>query len=288
MRISQTLYYIFAALSFHMIATAEPLFSDLGDETDDLVERQSGDNAGNSPGNAAGVRGQASQTQNYTTTEGSAGGTGNGTTANSPGFIGQPSGLDGSQVDCTNLTTGRANKCWAELKLTQWVINWANDNKCYESEGFSTCFLRLNNFWGLDCSQIAPNACVPPQNPNLAVQPEVFYVAYNIYGTHETKRLLSAALMFLPIAINQFFYSWWEAVGNSGGIAADNIGAIVQIVDIPSNTGVVLQDVLLAVQSVFALIPGPLGIYAAHSAFSFTCTLCFRLSSPQFWPDFES
>ena len=32
----------------------------------------------------------------------------------------------------------------------------------------------------------------------------------------------------------------------------------------------ILQDVLLAVQSVFALIPGPLGVYAAHSAFSFT------------------
>lgn len=81
---------------------------------------------------------------------------------------------------------------------------------------------------------------------------------------------MSIALTSLSPAINQFFYSWWEAVGNSGGIAADNIGAIVQIVDIPTDTGVILQDILLAVQSVFALIPGPLGIYAAHSAFSFT------------------
>lgn len=252
MRISQTSYYISAALAFHTIVTAEPLLSDLGVENRDLVVRQSGDDAGDSAGNAAGVGGQASQTQNTTTTDDSTGGTGNGTTANSPGFITQPGDVDDDQVVCTNLTTGRANKCWDELNLTQWVINWASDNKCYESEGFSTCFLRLNGFWGIDCSQIAPNACVPPQNPNLATQPEVFYVAYNIY------------------AVNQFFYSWWEAVGNSGGIAADNIGKIVQLVDIPSNEGVILQDILLAVQSVFALIPGPLGIYAAHSAFSFT------------------
>lgn len=84
------------------------------------------------------------------------------------------------------------------------------------------------------------------------------------------KRLISRSLTSFPPAVNQFFYSWWEAMGNSGGTAADNIGTIVQIIDIPSNQGIILQDILLAVQSVFALIPGPLGIYAAHSAFSFT------------------
>ena len=78
------------------------------------------------------------------------------------------------------------------------------------------------------------------------------------------------SLTSFPPAINQFFYSWWEAVGNSGGIAIDNIGSIIQIIDVSSNTDVIIQDVLLALQSAFALIPGPLGIYAAHSAFSFT------------------
>ena len=71
-------------------------------------------------------------------------------------------------------------------------------------------------------------------------------------------------------AINQFFYSWWLAVGNSGGIAVDNIGAIVQIIDVPGDQQLIVQDLLLALQSIFALIPGPLGIYAAHSAFSYT------------------
>ena len=74
----------------------------------------------------------------------------------------------------------------------------------------------------------------------------------------------------MPPAINQFFYSWWEAVGNSGGIATANIAAIVDIIDVPNSQQLIVQDLLLAAQSVFALIPGPLGIYAAHSAFSFT------------------
>lgn len=72
------------------------------------------------------------------------------------------------------------------------------------------------------------------------------------------------------LAINQFFLSWWEAVGSSGGIAVDNLGNIVNMVNVKSNQQLIIQDLLLAFQSVFALIPGPLGIYAAHSAFSFT------------------
>lgn len=38
---------------------------------------------------------------------------------------------------------------------------------------------------------------------------------------------------------------------------------------VSSTIEVIVQDLLLALQSIFALIPGPLGIYAAHSAFGF-------------------
>ena len=184
MRVSQPSYYLFAALLSYSLVTANPLPNDLDVKDGNLVERQSGDGAGSSTGNAAGIENQPTQTQNTTSTEGSTGGTGNGTTANSPGFISQPGNVYDDQVVCTNLSTGRANRCWDELNLSDWVRNWTTDNKCYQGEGFSTCFLRLNGFWALDCSQIAPDACVAPQDPNLAHKPEVFYVAYNIYGTH--------------------------------------------------------------------------------------------------------
>lgn len=44
----------------------------------------------------------------------------------------------------------------------------------------------------------------------------------------------------------------------------------MQLIDVKTDSKVKVQDALLAIQSVFALIPGPLGIYAAHSSFSFT------------------
>lgn len=186
MHISITSYcYIFSALFSYKSVTAKPLLSHQHAGKENLIERQSGDDAGSSPGDAAGIGTQPSQTQNTTSTTGSTGGTGNGTIANSPGFISQPGYVYDDQVDCRNLTTGRANKCWGELQLSEWVTNWTKRNTCYQTEGFSTCFLRHNGFWGLDCSQIAPNACVPPQDPNLITKPEVFYVAYNIYGTHK-------------------------------------------------------------------------------------------------------
>lgn len=42
------------------------------------------------------------------------------------------------------------------------------------------------------------------------------------------------------------------------------------MIDVLSTIEVIVQDLLLALQSIFALIPGPLEIYAAHSAFGFT------------------
>ena len=103
-----------------------------------------------------------------------------------PGFINQPGGVDGDPIVCTNISTGRANRCWSELNLTQWVTDWTLTHACYQDEGFSTCFLRQNGFPGLDCSQIAPAACTAPQysySVNLVENPKIFYVAYNIYGT---------------------------------------------------------------------------------------------------------
>ena len=54
-------------------------------------------------------------------------------------------------------------------------------------------------------------------------------------------------------------------MGSSASVAQNNIAEIVQLIDIPSNTPLILQDVLLALQCVFALIPGPLGVFAANS-----------------------
>lgn len=85
--------------------------------------------------------------------------------------------------DCRNLRTGRDNKCWEELRLTDWVRNWIATHQCYPEEPFARCFMRLEEFYALDCTGIKLDACTPPQGEGLGVKIEVFYVAYNIYGT---------------------------------------------------------------------------------------------------------
>ena len=85
------------------------------------------------------------------------------------------------EVDCHNLSTGRDNKCWEELQLTTWVHKWIEEHTCYDTEGFSSCFLRQVGWPELDCTGIKIPACTPPPvKPNQ--DPHVWYVAYNIYG----------------------------------------------------------------------------------------------------------
>ena len=127
----------------------------------------------------------ASQPQNATSTD----------TASSPGYVQNPGqDLPDDLVNCRDLKTGRSNKCWNELHLTDWVTNWMNENPCYQDEAFASCFLRLEGFYGLDCTGIKVSSCTSPQGIIVGTAPEVFYVAYNIYGTSNNVRPLEAAV----------------------------------------------------------------------------------------------
>lgn len=118
------------------------------------------------------------QTQNVTSTAG----VGNGTDPD-PGVITNVAATPISdEVNCTDVSTGRDNKCWGELRLTQWVQDWVEINACYTGEAFASCFLRKEGFPGLDCTGIRIDTCTSPQGDNVLKEPEVFYVAYNIYG----------------------------------------------------------------------------------------------------------
>ena len=235
-------------------------------------KRQTGSTSGGNAGQPGGVPVATPGKQNLTggPTTNTSGAAGNNTSGTTPGLIGNGDNPNERFVNCSDITTGRANKCWFDLNLTQYVNDWLDNAICVPGEGFASCFLRQNGFPGLDCSQISVSACPAPQSDSIITDPRRFYVAYNIYGKCFRKQTDSCDQAdLLDPAINQFFYSWWTAVGSSGGIASNNIAQIVQIIDVPAETSVILQDILIALQSVFALIPGPLGIYAAHSAFSY-------------------
>ena len=62
-------------------------------------------------------------------------------------------------------------------------------------------------------------------------------------------------LTYYP-AVNQFFLSWWTAVGDAASTASDNVGEIVQLLDPLSSTNTVLDDVLITLTGIFSLVPG--------------------------------
>lgn len=173
---------ILGCLALHVVAVAglvalsrEPTDLSLKDSSPRLkrvpatIQQQGNINTVSTPGQ---------QTQATTSTAGK----GNGTDPD-PGVIINPAATPASnEVNCTDLTTGRDNKCWSELKLTQWVEDWVDTNACYTDEAFASCFLRKEGFPGLDCTGIKIDTCTSPQGDNVLKEPEVFYVAYNIYG----------------------------------------------------------------------------------------------------------
>ena len=196
------------------------------------------------------------QTQSITSTSGAVN-----STDPSPGVITNSSLVVSSVgINCDNITTGRDNKCWAQLNLTQWVQEWLEDNTCHLNEPFASCFLRLEGFPGLDCTGIKISACTAPQGDNMLKKPQVFYVAYNIYGSFCTPILEDPCDMIVILtdesAINQYFLSWWTAVGNAATMASDNIDSIVQLLDPLSNADAILDDILISLTGAFSMVPG--------------------------------
>ena len=147
-----------------------------------IIRRQGTTGTVQVPGQVVGgLPNTGGQTQNVTSVPAQNGST-NTTTGVQPGLLGNQGNPDNEKVDCTQPQTGRSNDCWAQLGLSQYVIEWVNTHECYKGEGFSTCYLRQNGFPTLDCSGIAISSCPPPQDDSLTLDPQKFYVAYNIHG----------------------------------------------------------------------------------------------------------
>ncbi|KAL8835224.1 MAG: hypothetical protein Q9170_003420 [Blastenia crenularia] len=179
---------------------------------------------------AADIPTASQQNQDITSTDGNSG------TQPEPGVIPNLS-ITREEVNCTDLSTGRDNKCWQELQLTSWLENWIVGNTCYESESLASCFLRKAGYPELDCTGIKLSTCTPPPlKPDM--DPKVFYVAFNFY------------------AINQYFGSWYNAIGSAATLASLNVDEIVQLIDPPDTTHLIMDDILIALTGIFAVAPG--------------------------------
>ena len=118
--------------------------------------------------------------------------------------------------------------CWNTLSMSQYTRRWwaTNQKQCDTHSNFSACFWEMHGLASMDCTAIQPSTCSFPMSANLTAQD--YYIAYNIYG------------------INQVFNSYWRGIGNANSIAAETIGAIVQVIHPPRKTHVHLDEVLVA------------------------------------------
>lgn len=156
-----------------------------------------------------GITNNAQQSQNVTNTAGMNG------TDPLPGLITNPT-YESPMINCSDLSTGRDNKCWSDLNLTRWVEMWVEVNPCYQNEAFASCFLRKEGFPGLDCTGIKVSSCT---SPNVAgMDPITFYVAYNIYGRHFQPNHLGLGLADVSLSnksvLSIMVHRSWKLSGN--------------------------------------------------------------------------
>lgn len=57
-------------------------------------------------------------------------------------------------------------------------------------------------------------------------------------------------------AVNQYFGSWYSAVGGAATLAGFNIDEIVQLINPPDDTNLILGSILIALTGIFAVAPG--------------------------------
>lgn len=137
--------------------------------------------------------------------------------------------LNTGSGQCNTPSVGGVDpSCWDTLGMTQYTQTWwaAHKDKCDTTSNFSSCFWEVQGLAAMDCTAIQPSACSFPISKNFTAKD--FYIAYNIYG------------------INQVFNSYWRGMGNANGLAAERVGAIVELLDPPKTTKVLMNEILIA------------------------------------------
>ena len=95
-----------------------------------------------------------------------------------------------SPHNCSDLSNGLFDDCWAELKIRSYLRDWINGTICGREEGFADCFLRQHGWPGLSCADVSEGSCPPIQGySKMDVRP--FYVAVNIQ--RESRHLFASS-----------------------------------------------------------------------------------------------
>ncbi|KAL8705638.1 MAG: hypothetical protein Q9201_001275 [Fulgogasparrea decipioides] len=151
---------------------------------------------------------------------------------------------------CRNFAAHQYQLCWAVLNVTGYIQDWVsfNQRKCADEDmGFADCFLYLEVGAGANCTSFTGRSQCPSPDSKTFVNringAHAYYVAFNIWN------------------IQNWFFTYYMAIGGANGLAADNVATIARTLNLPLPKSIPILDVLAGLAFAFGLL-SPSG-YAA-------------------------
>ena len=152
---------------------------------------------------------------------------------------------------CLNIAAHQYQICWEVLNVTGYLNDWIifNEGKCnYEDMGFADCFLYIEVGGGANCTSFTGRSqCSPPDARTYAGRKngaQAYYVAFNIWN------------------IQNWFFTYYLAVGGANGLAADNVNTIARTLNLPLPKPFPIIDLLAGLAFALGLL-SPSGYAAA-------------------------
>ncbi|KAL8950011.1 MAG: hypothetical protein Q9222_003920 [Ikaeria aurantiellina] len=155
------------------------------------------------------------------------------------------------QQHCLNYAAHQYQVCWEVLNVTGYLEDWIvfNKQKCDDEDmGFADCFLYLEVGAGANCTAFTGRSqCPSPDSRTFSSHvhgAQAYYVAFNIWN------------------IQNWFFTYYMAIGGANGLTSDNIDTIARTLNLPPPKKFPILDLLAGLAWAFGLI-SPSGYAAA-------------------------
>ncbi|KAL9013094.1 MAG: hypothetical protein Q9173_002193 [Seirophora scorigena] len=170
------------------------------------------------------------------------------------------------QVNCTNPDALFFTQCWEILNIHDYLIapgtgwintvrtcqntggnTWDNDGStcCGKDQPWSTCYIQMTvEGANSDCTSASAGRCSESMLSNIKVtDPELLpYVRYTLKNIY---------------AVNNFFFTYYDALYKSAGLVGNNIEQMVQVVDKIVKPVFKVQNLLLGLAVGLAFLGAP-------------------------------
>ncbi|KAL8685994.1 MAG: hypothetical protein Q9218_007419, partial [Villophora microphyllina] len=154
-----------------------------------------------------------------------------------------PNATTDQHAHCLDIAAHQYQICWQVLNITGYINDWISFNQaeCDSKDmGFADCFHYIEFQDGANCTSFTGLS----QCPSLDTRSftgrtngaHAYYVAFNIWN------------------IQNWFRTYYQAVGGANGLASDNINMIARTLNIPTPKSISVLDILAGLAWAFGLI----------------------------------